>query len=425
MLIAKQNREKLFNKLQPNSVAIIPGNKLKYRSSDVEYSFRQNSNFYYLTGLTEPNALAVFISEKKQFILFTQEPNTDQEIWTGPIIGPNNAIELFGADMAYPINQIDSILPNLLINKDILYYPMLEDLELEANLYKWRLAAKKLARAQHNKAFPDRTENLSVILHELRVIKSSLEIKKIRYVTEISSRAHEHVIKYVATNNKKFNLTERAIQAEFYNYCLQHGCQDMAYSPIVASGANACILHYTKNLDVLKKQDLVLIDAGAEFDYYAADITRVFPVDGKFSKKQRDLYQLVLHAQTQAINIIKPGLLWSELQKIIVREIVEGLIDLKLLSGNIDDLINNNDYKKFYMHGSGHFLGMDVHDPSIYKIDNQFRPLLPGMVLTVEPGIYYNGTGIRIEDDILVTEQGHEILTNAIKSIDDIEHLMK
>jgi Xaa-Pro aminopeptidase len=427
LLIAKQNREALFAKLLPNSIVILPGNKLKYRSNDVEYPFRQNSNFYYITKFVEPNAVAVFIKSNNkdnsdQFILFSQESNLDKEIWTGPIVGQQAALELFEADLAYPINQIDLILPTLLVNKDVLYYPMFQDLELETNLYKWRNMSQQIAKSQYEKAFPLEAKDLSAILYELRLIKSPLELEKIRYVAQVSAKAHEHIMKYVASNK---NLTERQVQAEFYNYCLQHDCQDMAYQPVVASGENACILHYTKNSAVIKKHDLLLVDAGAEYDYYAADITRVCPANKKFSAKQRDLYQVVLYAQKQAINLVKPGLLWSKLQQTIVYSLVQGLVDLKLLTGNVDELISTNAYRAFYMHGSGHFLGMDVHDPSVYKINDQFRSLSPGMVFTVEPGLYWQGIGIRIEDDILVTEHGHEVLTkSAVKEIEDIEHLM-
>jgi Xaa-Pro aminopeptidase len=427
LLIAKQNREALFAKLLPNSIVILPGNKLKYRSNDVEYPFRQNSNFYYITKFVEPNAVAILIKSNNkdhlnQFILFSQESNLEKEIWTGPIVGQQAALELFEADLAYPINQIDLILPTLLVNKDILYYPMFQDLELETNLYKWRNMSQQIAKSQYEKAFPQEAKDLSAILYELRLIKSQLELEKIRYVAQVSAKAHEHIMKYVASNK---NLTERQVQAEFYNYCLQHDCQDMAYQPVVASGENACILHYTKNSAVIKKHDLLLVDAGAEYDYYAADITRVCPANKKFSAKQRDLYQVVLYAQKQAINLVKPGLLWSKLQQTIVYSLVQGLVDLKLLTGNVDELISTNAYRAFYMHGSGHFLGMDVHDPSVYKINDQFRSLSPGMVFTVEPGLYWQGIGIRIEDDILVTEHGHEVLTkSAVKEIEDIEHLM-
>ncbi len=428
MLLAKQNRENLFAKLLPNSIVILPGNKLKYRSGDVEYPFRQDNNFYYLTKFVEPNAVAVFIKSndnQNQFILFNQEIDPEKEIWVGSIIGQQAVLEEFGVDIAYPINQIDLILPQLLIDKEILYYPMFQNLELDHNLHKWRVAAQKIAKTQQSKAFPQMTEDLSVILYELRLIKSSIELEKIRYVTQISAKAHEHIMRYVGSNKNK-GLTEQHVQAEFYNYCLQHNCNDMAYPPVVASGKNACILHYTKNSAPLKEKELLLVDAGAEYDYYAADITRVFPINGKFSAEQKDLYQLVLYAQKEAINQIKPRLLWSDLQQTIIKCLVQGLVDLKLLKGDVDELISTKAYRSFYMHGSGHFLGMDVHDPQSYKIDGQFRSLLPGMVLTVEPGLYWQGVGIRIEDDILVTQHGYEILTKAAtKEIDDIEHLMK
>lgn len=437
MLIAKKNREALFDKLLPNSIAILPSAVLQYRSLDVEYPFRQNSDFYYLTAFPEPNAIAIFIKEdsnhkNNQFILFNQELDEQATIWHGSRIGQKQATGIFGADLAYSINQIDNILPELLLNKEILYYPMLQNSGLEANVCKWRTTALNGVKRTSKTNIPQAAKDLLAIIHELRLIKSTLELQKIRYVTQVSANAHKHIMKYVATHK---NLTERHIQAEFYSYCLQHGCNDMAYQPIVASGNNACILHYTQNIDVLKDNDIVLIDAGAEYEYYAADITRSFPVNGKFSSPQKDLYNLVLEAQKTAIKHIKPGKLWSDLQQAIVQILVEGLLDLKILKGNIDDLIASNAHQEFYMHGSGHFLGMDVHDVGAYNIHNKPRSLLPGMVLTVEPGLYFSnnaniskqwqGIGIRIEDDILVTEHGHEILTkSAIKEIADIEYLM-
>lgn len=414
--------------MQPNSIAIIWGNKLQYRNHDVEYLFRQDSNFYYLTSFEEPQAIAVFIkssNNEEQFLLFSQAKSSDQEVWSGPIIGQQLAKEVYGADLAYDILQIDSILPALLVNKSVLYYPMLQKLEIESDLLTWRNLSYKVVKAKNNYSFPKITQDLSAILYELRLIKSPLELKNIRYAAEISAKAHEYIMYYVA-NNKQ--LTEKHIQAEFHNYCLKHGCTDMAYPAIVASGANACVLHYTKNSAILKPGNLLLIDAGAEYNYYAADITRTFPINGKFSALQKDLYQLVLRAQNLVIHKIRPGLLWSDMQTTIVHCITQGLIDLKILNGNIEELIESGAYRKFYMHSSGHFLGMDVHDPSSYKVHNQYRKLLPGMVLTVEPGIYIQEQriGIRIEDDILVTDNGYEVLTNiAIKDIDDLEYLMK
>lgn len=437
MSIAKKNREALFDKLLPNSIAILPGALIKYRSQDVEYPFRQNSDFYYLTAFPESNALAVFIKENNnsknnQFILFNQNLDLNAEIWHGSRIGQEQAMQVFGADVAYPINQIDEILPELLLNKEILYYPMFKDTQLEASLFKWRKAALVKVKKNNKAQIPQIAKDLLSIVHELRIIKSDLELKKIRLATQVSADAHNHIIKYVAANN---NLTERHVQSEFYSYCLKHGCHDMAYQPIVASGNNACILHYTQNASVLKDNDLILIDAGAEYDCYAADITRVFPVNGKFSARQKDLYNLVLVAQKQAISKIKPGEAWSNIQQAVVKVLVDGLIDLKILTGDPVDLIAKGVYQEFYMHGSGHFLGMDVHDVGAYNIKNKSRVLLPGMVLTVEPGLYFSktsrvaeewrGIGIRIEDDVLVTEHNCEVLTkSAIKEIADIENLM-
>ncbi len=437
MLIAKQNRELLFDKLLPNSIAILPASTQQYRSKNIEYPFRQNSDFYYLTEFPEPNAVAVFIKQdnnhkNNQFILFNQDLDNDAQIWHGSMVGQEQAIKVFGADVAYSINKIDQILPELLLNKEILYYPMLQNMQLETNLCNWQKIAYSKIKKSSSVSIPKTAKDLLAIVHELRVIKSVAELKKIRLVTEVSAHAHNHIMHYIAAHK---NLTEKHIQAEFYSYCLQHGCDDMAYPPIVAAGNNACTLHYTKNNSVLKNNDLLLVDAGAEYEYYAADITRVCPINGKFSSGQKDLYNLVLSAQKHAIKQIKPGKPWVAMQQAVVKFLVAGLIDLKILTGNAEDLIEQHTYQEFYMHDSGHFLGMDVHDAGMYSINNKSRTLVPGMVLTVEPGLYlarnskiaakWQGLGIRIEDDILVTEHGYEILTkSAVKEIADIEHLM-
>lgn len=430
MLIAKKNREALFSKLQPHSIAILPGAVIQYRNNDTEYPFRQNSDFYYLTEFPEPAAIAVFIKEdnnskNNQFILFNQDLDHHATVWSGVRIGQEQAMQAFGADIAYSINHIDQILPQLLLNKEFLYYPMFKNTQLESSLCKWQ--QDPLIK---NKTTPKIAKDLLAVIHELRIIKSNLELEKIRLATQVSANAHNHVIKYAAMYK---NLTEKHIHAEFYSYCLKHGCQDMAYQPIVASGKNACILHYYRNADVLQNNELVLIDAGAEYDYYAADITRVFPVNGKFSAPQKELYNLVLTAQKQAIDKIKPGVLWPNIHQEVVKVLVDGLIDLKILKGHAVDLIAQKTYQEFYMHGTGHFLGLDVHDAC--NINNSSRALEPGMVLTVEPGLYFSnlsrvaeqwrGIGIRIEDDILVTEHGSEILTkSAVKEVVDIENLM-
>lgn len=437
MLLAEHNRAALFDKLLPNSIAILPGAIQQYRSRNVEYPFRQNSDFYYLTAFPEPNALAVFIKQdnnpnNNQFILFNQDLDGLAQIWHGSIVGQQKAKQIFRADCAYSINQIDQVLPELLLNKQILYYPMLQNIQLETNLFNWQKTAFSKLKKSLSNYIPHTAKDLLEIVHELRLIKSAEELLRIRHVTEVSANAHNHIMHYVASHK---NLTEKHIQAEFYSYCLQHGCHDMAYPPIAACGNNACTLHYTKNNHLLQDNELLLLDAGAEYEYYAADITRVLPVSGKFSAKQKDLYNLVLSAQKYAIEQIKPGKPWSAIQQAVVKVLVEGLIDFKILNGSVDELIRKNAYQEFYMHDSGHFLGMDVHDVGAYNLNNQSRSLLPGMVLTVEPGLYFaknstvsakwQGLGIRIEDDVLVTENGYEILTkSAVKEIADIEHLM-
>lgn len=445
----------------PNSIAILPGAGIKYRSHDVEYPFRQNSDFYYLTAYLEPDALAVFIKEDNsnqnnihnsgKFILFNKSLDLKHQIWHGELLGQEQAMQQYGADIAYPIEELEQILPKLLSGKEIIYYPKGNNInhtyQCKSNLDKFKQIILDFFKQNPKVQTSSKHQDLLSIIHELRVIKSPVELEKIRYVTKISADAHNHIMEYIAKhkNNNKINnkgndnLTERHVQAEFYKYCLQNGCDEMAYQPIVAGGNNACILHYTQNASQLRSNELLLIDAGAEYSNYAADITRVFPINGKFSANQKEIYSLVLFAQKQAIEQIRPGKIWSNIQLTILEILVQGLIDLKILSGNLKDLIVQQAYKEFYMHGSGHFLGLDVHDVGSYTINQQSRELVPGMVLTVEPGLYFplnfnakemldqkwQGMGIRIEDDILVTEKGFEVLTSsALKEIDEIENLM-
>lgn len=456
LLKVKYHRDALFKALLPNSIAILPGAGIKYRSHDVEYPFRQNSDFYYLTAYPEPDALAVFIKEDNsnhnnnynsnnnsgKFILFNKSLDLKHQIWHGELLGQEQAIHQYGVDIAYPIEELEQILPKLLLDKEIIYYPKFNnDYQPKSNSDKFKQIIFDFFKQNPNVQARSEHQDLLSIIHELRVIKSPIELEKIRFVTKVSADAHNHIMGYIAkyknSNKNNNDLTERHLQAEFYKYCLQHGCDDMAYQPIVAGGKNACVLHYTKNTSRLRVNELLLIDAGAEYSNYAADITRVFPVNGKFSASQKEIYSLVLFAQKQAIKQIKPGQIFSNIQMTILEVLVQGLIELKILSGKVKDLIDQQAYKEFYMHGSGHFLGLDVHDVGNYIINQQSRALVPGMVLTVEPGLYFpvhsktmlnpkwQGMGIRIEDDILVTEKGFEVLTSsAIKEIDEIENLM-
>jgi Xaa-Pro aminopeptidase len=436
--IAKKNRQALFDKLSPNSLAILPGAVKRYRNSDVEYPFRQDSDFYYLTEFSEPGAIAVFIKpdnnpQNNLFILFYQQQEKSHHIWHGPIMTAEKIINEFDADDSYPTNQLNKILSQLLLNKEIIYYPILQNkLHNHDYLLNWQQIFFNQADHAFSNCIPETIKDLSSIIHELRVIKSPEELNKIRYATDVSAQAHNYIMQYVA-NHKHIN--ERQVQAEFYNYCLQNGCDDLAYPSIVATGNNACILHYTKNKEPLIDNQLLLVDAGAEYQYYAADITRVFPVNGRFLSRQKELYEIVLTAQKNAIMQIKPGITWFAIQQEILKILVAGLVDLKILIGDVDQLIKENKYKEYYMHSSGHFLGMDVHDVGMYNIKDSSKALVPGMVLTVEPGLYipkdsqaaakWWGIGIRIEDDILVTDKGCEILTKgAVKEISDIEYLM-
>jgi Xaa-Pro aminopeptidase len=402
------------------------------RNRDVNYPFRQDSDFYYLTGFNEPDALAVFVPGRAQgeYILFCREFDAKKALWEGAHSGLEGATTHYDADDAFPIDDLDDILPGLLENKTKVFYPMGCNLELDHNLLEWINHIRNQSRS--GIIAPGELVSLALILHEMRLFKSAEELKLMRRAAEVSAHAHIRAMK-----NCKAGLYEYQIEAELIHHFIDNGLRAVAYPSIVAGGKNACTLHYTENNSKLKNGDLLLIDAGAECDHYAADITRTFPISGRFNEAQKQLYQLVLNAQTAALEQIKPGLPWNLAHDASVEVLTQGLLDLGLLKGKLKKLIKDEKYKQFYMHRIGHWLGMDVHDVGDYKIKQEWRLLEAGMVLTVEPGLYipvdcksvdekWRGIGIRIEDDVLVTPTGHEILTSGVpKSIADIEALMQ
>lgn len=396
-----RRRQEIFDQLPTPSIAVLHGAVECYRNGDVTYPFRQDSHFYYLTGFEEPDAILVLIKKEfdHRFILFCEPASEKDRIWTGPRAGVEGAQQDFGADEAYARS------------------------EFEARL-------KKLQKGQGP------VLDLLDLISEMRMIKSTAEIALIRKAARISAEAHGVLMAHCVPHQNEYEL-----EALFQFRCAQAGARRLAYSSIVAGGANACTLHYVKNDQLLQSGDFVLVDAGAEYQNYAADITRTFPVNGKFTVPQKTLYNLVLKAQCAAISVIKPGLIWDRLQAIIVEILTEGLVDLGILKGNPQELIAAKAYQKFYMHSSGHWLGLDVHDVGSYqksrhKKNPDYRPLEAGMVLTVEPGLYIRpgqaavpkewwGMGIRIEDDILVTPEGYEVLSDAApKTIEEIENIM-
>jgi Xaa-Pro aminopeptidase len=428
----KKRRKQLMQRIGKGNIALLGSSPTKFRNRDVQYPFRQDSDFYYLTGFSEPDALAVFIPGREQgeYILFCREFDEAKALWEGAHAGLEGATGHYQADDAFPIDDMDEILSGMLENKNKVYYPMGRDPELDHRLLDWINHIK--AQSRSGIVAPGELVSLEHILHEMRLFKSPEEIKLMRRAAEVSAQGHVK-----AMQSCKAGLYEYQIEAGLVHHFMQEGLRAVAYPSIVAGGKNACVLHYTENSDKLKNGDLLLIDAGAECDHYAADITRTFPVSGRFSEPQKQLYQLVLDAQTAAIEQVRPGVPWHYAHDASVEVLTKGLVNLGLLQGKVKALIKKEKFKQFYMHRIGHWLGMDVHDVGDYKIDQKWRLLEPGMVLTVEPGLYipadcksveeqWRGIGIRIEDDLLVTEHGHEILTSSVpRTIMEIETLMQ
>jgi len=425
-------RKRLMHQMGSSSIAIIPTAPTRTRNRDIEYSYRPDSDFYYLTGFAEPEAVAVIVPGRPhgEYILFCRERDPEMETWHGRRAGLEGAQEVHGADDAFPISDIDDILPGLLENRERVYYAMGSHPDFDRKVMEWINILRKKSRAGVHT--PGEFVALDHLLHDMRLYKSTAEIKTMRQAAQISAQAHLRAMR--ATAPGKF---EYQIEAEILHEFALNGARSPSYPSIVGGGANGCILHYTENSDELQDGDLLLIDAGCELDCYAADITRTFPVNGRFTPAQRAVYELVLDANYAAIEEVKPGNHWNQPHEAAVKVLTQGLIKLGLLKGTPAKLIKEEAYRRFYMHRTGHWLGMDVHDVGEYKLGNEWRVLEPGMVLTIEPGLYIpagsKGTakkwwdiGIRIEDDVLVTKKGHEVLTcDAIKEPDAIEEWMK
>ncbi|WP_456415801.1 Xaa-Pro aminopeptidase [Thiolapillus sp.] len=427
----KRRRRQLMRMMGKGGIAILPAAATKLRNSDVHYPYRPDSDFYYLTGFAEPEAVAVLIPGRKQgeYILFCREKDADKERWDGAIAGQEGAVEEYGADDSFPITDLNDILPRMLEQCERVYYAMGCDPDLDQNMSNWINQIRSKARSGVHT--PQEFIALDHYLHDMRLYKSRSEIAVMRKAARISAAAHKRLMSECEPGMKEYQL-----EASFLHECSRRGARQQAYSPIVGGGDNATILHYVDNSDKLESGELVLIDAGCELDYYASDITRTFPVNGKFTPPQAQLYQLVLDAQLAAIKQVKPGNAYNAPHKAAVRTLTRGLVKLGLLKGQPAKLVREEKYKKFFMHGTGHWLGMDVHDVGDYKIDGHWRQLEPGMVLTIEPGLYiprgskgvakkWQGIGIRIEDDILVTRDGCEVLSaDAPKTITEIEDIM-
>lgn len=424
-------RKKLAQQLPEGSIALVAAAHEALRNGDAHYRFRQDSNFYYLTGFNEPDALFLLFGGKEpRSVLFNRPRNAAAEQWTGKRLGQEGAVAELGMNMAFSIHDVAEELPNLLAGKSAIYYSLARNTELERLIMDALLVLK--GQVRRGIKAPDTVCDLEPVLGEMRLFKSDAELNLMRQAARISVEAHLRAMRQC----KKIRY-EYELEAELVYEFIRQGCRSVAYDPIVGSGNNACVLHYTDNNHPLNPNELVLIDAGGEYENYAADITRTFPVCGKFTPEQKSIYELVLKSQRAGIAIIKPGIPWNAVQQIIIRTLTEGLCALGILHGELDDLINAEAYKPFYMHNSGHWLGLDVHDSGLYKINGEWRPFEPGMVLTVEPGLYISantpgvdkrwwGIGVRIEDDVVVTPTGHEVLTEALPvNVADIEALMR
>lgn len=425
-----RRRKQLMRMMGRGSVAILPAAPVRGRNRDVEYPYRQDSDFFYLTGFPEPEAVAVLIPGRKaaEYVLFCRERDPVMETWNGRRAGQDGACEIYGADDSFPITDIDDILPGMLEGCERVYYTVGIQPDFDQRVFGWVNSIR--ARGRTGSRAPDEYVSLEHLMHDMRLFKSRAEVKAMRTAMQISVNAHRR-----AMQTCRPGMHEYQLEAEFLHEFRRHGAEP-AYPSIVGGGENGCILHYTENNAELNDGDLLLIDAGAEYQCYAADITRTFPVNGRFSAPQRAVYEVVLAAQQAAIDKVRPGNTWNEPHLAAVEVLTQGMIDLGLLKGKLRALIKDEAYRRFYMHRTGHWLGMDVHDVGDYKVGGEWRVLEPGMVLTVEPGMYipagskgvarkWWNIGIRIEDDVLVTADGCDVLTAAApKAIDEIEALM-
>ncbi|MHA3103691.1 Xaa-Pro aminopeptidase [Acinetobacter sp. ANC 3791] len=428
----QQRRAQLAKKMGANSIAIIATSPVAYRNRDADYKFRADSSFFYLTGFPEPEAVAVIETfesgDEYSYSLFCRERNRELEIWNGYRAGIDGAIEDYDADEAYAIDLLDEEIIEKLLDKDRLYYRIGHQADFDARVSQWLKKADAQQRQGHES--PAQLIQLDRIVDEMRLIKSMQEIELMQIASKISAKAHMRAMQKVRPD-----MMEYALEAELNYIFGQYGCVP-SYNSIVGGGANGCILHYVENNQPLKDGDLVLIDAACEYECYASDITRTFPVNGKFSAEQKALYEVVLASQYAAIDAVKIGHSYREPHSIATKILTEGLLDLGLLKGELNELLETEAYRQFYMHGTGHWLGMDVHDVGTYKTAGEWRAYEAGMVVTVEPGLYiapddetvdekWRGIGIRIEDDVVATQQGPRVLTSdVVKDIDDIEHLM-
>jgi Xaa-Pro aminopeptidase len=425
-----RRRRQLARIMGRDAIAILPAAPVQMRNSDVEYAYRQDSDFFYATGFVEPEAVAVLMPgrEQAEYILFVRDRDPTRETWDGRRAGPEGATRDYGADDAFPIADMDDILPGLIESRAKVYYTMGVNAEFDQRVIGWVSGLRALAKQGGNS--PLEIVALEHVLHDMRLYKSRTELDLMREAARIASRAHVRAMQRCRPGLNEFEIMAELIH-EF-----RRSNADTSYQPIVGGGENACVLHYRENDQPLKDGDLLLIDAGCEYQCYASDITRTFPINGRFTPEQRAVYEVVLEANLAAIDKVRPGNHWNDPHDAAVRVVTQGLIRLGLLKGRAAALQRSGAYRRFFMHRTGHWLGMDVHDVGDYKVGGEWRVLEPGMVLTIEPGIYipaslrgvprgFRNIGIRIEDDVAVTRRGADVLTApAPKDADEIEALM-
>jgi Xaa-Pro aminopeptidase len=426
-----RRRRLLMKMIGKGSMVILPAVPEKSRNSDVLYHYRPDSDFFYLTGFAEPEAVAVLIPGRAhgEYVLFVRDRDPARETWDGRRAGPEGAVRDFGADDAFPIGDIDDILPGLMEHCERVHYTMGLHAEFDQRVIGWVNTLKGKSGAGVTP--PQEFVALDHLLHDMRLFKSGAELAAMRHAAAIAVAAHERAMRFARPGRMEYEVMAELLH-EF-----RRSNADISYHPIVGGGENACILHYHENSAELKQGDLLLIDAGCEYDLYASDITRTLPVSGRFSPAQRAIYDVVLEAQAAAIEKVRAGNHWNEPHDAAVKTITQGLVKLGILKGKVSSLIRDGAYRRFFMHKTGHWLGMDVHDVGDYKVGDQWRVLEPGMVMTVEPGIYipagskgvakkWWNIGIRIEDDVAVTRDGNEVLTaGLVKDADAIEKLMR
>ena len=425
-----KRRRQLMRMMGKGGISILPSAVAKIRNRDVDYPYRQDSDFYYLTGFTEPESVAVLVPGRAEgeFLMFVRDKDPEREVWDGRRAGLDEAVTEYGADDSFPITDIDDILPGIIESCERVYYSMGARPDFDGRLMNWVNSLR--AQGRTGAHTPDEFIALDHLLHDLRLYKSRAEISAMRKAAKIAVAAHKRAMSVCEPGKHEYE-----IEAEFAFEFRRNGVYP-SYQPIVGSGANACVLHYNDNSDRLEDGDLLLVDAGCEFEYYASDVTRTYPINGRFNDEQRAIYDIVLAAQNAALERVVPGTMWHEPHDAAVRVIARGLKRLGLIKGTLANLIRDGAYRKFFMHRTGHWLGMDVHDVGDYKVSDQWRVLEPGMVLTVEPGIYigenqsklakrWRGIGIRIEDDVLVTRDGHDVLTKDLpREPDQVEALV-